>query len=146
MPKKPKQREHNEYFRCVFVKTVYGMKTREPALVNEILARPSNTIDREYLETPYKTVVGYESSRKSCPTCGEKLAPGRFVYSWGEYVRAKWSTVEHFCHACVETEVIQPLKAHDTDCGCRINIVSKYGEELPEALVNAFKHEESCDA
>ena len=143
MTTKTKQRNHNEYFRRVFVKTIWGDKYREPELIDEILARPDNTLTREQLELPYNSVLRYESARKSCPTCGTKLLPGQWIYSWGEYAGGPtWRTVKHFCDTCVVKEVVEPLKAHDAGCGCRITIVNKDGCDLPEALTKAFDH---CD-
>lgn len=128
-----KTRNHNEWFRPVYVRTVYGMKTRDPELINEILARPGNDMDRTLLEAPYKTIVGYESSRKSCPTCGEKLAPKEFVWSWGEYANARWHTVKHFCKSCFKSEVHSLLVSHTDDCGCQVTLVGKE-VELPKWL------------
>ena len=40
------------------------------------------------------------SNRKSCPNCSVKLAMGEQIWSWGNYVRAKWYTVQYFCCNC----------------------------------------------
>lgn len=74
-------------------------------------------------------------NRKSCPSCGDKLEPGEKVWSWGEYVRAKWRTVMHFCKHCYEKSVCAPLLAHAGPCGCKIELVAYGGERLPEWLV-----------
>ena len=71
--------------------------------------------------------------RKSCPTCGAKLN-GEPIWSWGEYVRAKWRTVKHFCKECAAKEVLQPLAAHADGCGCVVNLTSNC-DRLPEWLV-----------
>lgn len=68
--------------------------------------------------------------RKSCPGCGEKLESGESIWSWGEYVRAKWHTVMHFCKKCYATRVQKPLVAHTGGCGCTVNLIGK-GEPLP---------------
>ena len=72
-------------------------------------------------------------NRKSCPTCGEKLQNGESIWSWGEYVRAKWRTVKHFCKACFEEEVRGLLIDHAGDCGCNITLVVRE-IETPEWL------------
>lgn len=126
-------RQHNEWFRKVNVRYINGLRHRDPALIEEILARPGNTMTREQLEEPYNSIVGVESSRKSCPTCGEKLEKDEFIWSWGEYINAKWRTVKHFCKACFPREVQEPLSSHTDDCGCIVNLVSR-GEELPDWL------------
>jgi len=141
MATKNKKRTHNEYFRRVFVKTVHGYKTREQELVDEILARdPVSTNHRtgqpwtrEELEAPYSTIVGYESRRKSCPNCGDKLEESEWVYSWGEYINVKWNTVTHFCKHCFQKDVQQRLIAHRDGCGCDFDLIGKDGE-LPDWL------------
>ncbi len=61
--------------------------------------------------------------RRSCPTCKCKLEPGESVWTWGEYIRAKWRNIGHFCKACWETEVAGRLRDHTGDCGCTVNLV-----------------------
>jgi hypothetical protein len=70
--------------------------------------------------------------RKSCPNCGCKLLGGS-VWSWGEYVNAKWRTVKHFCRECYPTEVHGPLVKHTGECGCAVTLVGR-GERLPTWL------------
>lgn len=72
--------------------------------------------------------------RKSCPTCNRKLPDGESVWSWGEYVRARWRTVLHFCVQCYDAEVKRPLLAHAGPCGCEIVLCSYQGERLPDWL------------
>lgn len=72
--------------------------------------------------------------RKSCPCCGDKLQKGEFIWSWGEYVYAKWRTVKHFCKSCFAAEVQAPLQNHAGPCGCVITIVAYQGERLPAWL------------
>jgi hypothetical protein len=72
--------------------------------------------------------------RKSCPTCSKKLPKGESVWSWGEYVRARWRTVMHFCVECFPTHVQVPLTDHVDGCGCKINLVGYGGEKLPAWL------------
>ena len=81
-------------------------------------------------------------NRKSCPTCRCKLAENESVWSWGEYVRAKWHTVKHFCRECFEEEVRVPLLGHAGDCGCNIVLCGYHGK-LPEWLT-LTKNEEVC--
>lgn len=63
--------------------------------------------------------------RKSCPTCREKLEPGESIWTWGEYVCAKWRNVKHFCKLCFSEQVQKPLLAHAGDCGCSITLQIK---------------------
>lgn len=70
--------------------------------------------------------------RKSCPSCGVKLN-GEKVWSWGEYVRAKWHTVLHFCKACFQDRVKGPLTDHVGGCGCDV-VLRGQGESLPDWL------------
>ena len=72
--------------------------------------------------------------RKSCPNCGEKLLPGEQIWSWGEYVRAKWRTVQHFCKLCFPA-IQQALQQHAGGCGCKFELVMYRGESQPEWLV-----------
>lgn len=62
------------------------------------------------------------NNRKSCPCCKERLAEGESIWSWGEYVRAKWRTVKYFCKSCFEKEVVDPLMEHTHGCGCNIEL------------------------
>lgn len=71
--------------------------------------------------------------RKTCPHCKNRLPPGESIWSWGEYVNAKWRTVTHFCRNCYQLQVLQPLLSHTGSCGCTVNLCSR-GEELPEWL------------
>ncbi len=70
------------------------------------------------------------SNRKSCPNCAEKLPSGEYIWSWGEYVNAKWRTVRHFCRACYTQSVQGRLLAHKAECGCNFNLVG-YHTGLP---------------
>lgn len=72
--------------------------------------------------------------RKSCPCCKAKLESGESIWSWGEYVRAKWRTVKHFCKNCFVDEVQTPLASHTGDCGCTVSLVFK-GASQPDWLV-----------
>lgn len=127
-------RVHNEYFRPVYVRTLLGDKYRDEETIAMILARPDNTLTRQELEKPYTCVIGNESSRKSCPTCKAKLGDGEWVWSWGEYLNAKWNTVTHFCRACFHEEVQVRLIAHRDDCGCDFQLVGYQGATLPDWL------------
>lgn len=72
--------------------------------------------------------------RKSCPECLSKLEPGEFIWSHGEYVRAKWRTVTHFCKNCFDYKVRGALVAHTSGCGCTVNLCQKGPEPLPDWL------------
>lgn len=61
--------------------------------------------------------------RKSCPTCKCKLEAGESIWTWGEYIRAKWRNIGHFCKHCWEREVAGRLRDHTSDCGCTVNLV-----------------------
>lgn len=80
-------------------------------------------------------------NRKSCPTCRAKIEQGESIWSWGEYIRAKWCTVKHFCKKCYDAEVRQPLLAHSGPCGCTITLQIREHEK-PEWLTL----EETCAA
>jgi hypothetical protein len=127
-------RTHNEYFRRVFLRTVYTHKVRPASLIDEILSRPDCKYTREQLEAPYESFDGYESRCKSCPTCGSKLEQDEWIWSWGEYVHGKWNTVKHFCKQCYPKEVKQLLIEHRNDCGCNFQLVGYSGEALPNWL------------
>lgn len=77
-------------------------------------------------------------NRKSCPNCHYKLGQGESIYSWGEYTRAKWYTVQYFCKTCWDTSYSQcPKKRlieHAKPCGCEFNLVGYQGEKLPSWL------------
>ena len=75
--------------------------------------------------------------RKSCPHCGHKLHPGEQIWSWGNYVSAKWVTVDHFCKLCFDVPyrgVKQRLQAHSEPCGCAFELIGYGGEKLPTWL------------
>lgn len=71
-------------------------------------------------------------NRKSCPTCKKKLEAGESIWSWGEYLNAKWRTILHFCKNCYEEEVKQKLQSHAAECGCNITLV--YKDPAPDWL------------
>lgn len=60
------------------------------------------------------------SGRKSCPACKAKTTQ---FFSWGEYVRAKWRTVKHFCQLCYPNDVEKELVRHALACGCTFELV-----------------------
>ena len=68
--------------------------------------------------------------RKSCPNCRTKLAVPQY-FSWGEYVRAKWRTVMHFCQTCYKDDVEKKLVTHALQCGCTFELVG-HGLETRE--------------
>lgn len=140
-----KQRTHNEYFRRVFVRTLYGNKHRDPQLIMEILSRPGNRYTYDELAASYRTIVGEESRRKSCPSCKERLEKDEWVWSWGEYVNAKWRTVRHFCKHCFP-EVRRDLQVHRDDCGCNFNLICKDSIECPSWLRLDYDCDQCKDA
>lgn len=71
--------------------------------------------------------------RKSCPTCRGKLKPGESIWSWGEYIRAKWHTVDYFCKECFAERVLPLLERHMGECGCSFKL-NAYHCQLPEWL------------
>lgn len=66
--------------------------------------------------------------KTTCP-CGVKKTS---VFAWGEYIAAKWRTVDYFCEACFETRVIPRLVSHAGDCGCQFNLTARSGHRIPE--------------
>lgn len=106
MKRKAKQRVHNEYFRTVSL-----------------------------------------GNRKTCPTCKAKLTRSlvqpettgpyyqqESIWSWGNYVNARWHTVDYFCRQCFATTVAARLLEHADECGCAIELVGYRGERLPPWL------------
>jgi hypothetical protein len=70
--------------------------------------------------------------RKSCPHCHSQLARGEQVWSWGEYQRGKWHTVQHLCRACWPT-VQEQLRHHAFQCRCAFVLVGSH-TALPDWL------------
>lgn len=120
-------KSHNEWFRPVNLKAVY-----EDAI--------------NLFGEHYRRLVGFVSSRKSCPNCKSKLCqdPGQleYVWSWGEYVSGRWRTVRHFCKICFQSEVADKLRQHAAECGCEIELVG-YHTTLPAWLT--LETECDCD-
>lgn len=69
-------------------------------------------------------------NRKSCPNCKVKLTGS--IWSWGEYVRAKWRTIQYFCEDCFPS-INKLLIDHSKDCGCNFALKG-YNCSLPEWL------------
>lgn len=66
--------------------------------------------------------------KRTCP-CGQKKTD---VFAWGEYHRARWNTIKHFCQACFP-EIQNQLIAHAGSCGCEFNLTARSGHgPLPE--------------
>jgi hypothetical protein len=61
--------------------------------------------------------------KTTCP-CGAKKTS---VFAWGNYVNAKWRTVDHFCKACFGQRVVIRLLAHADPCGCMFNMNARSG-------------------
>lgn len=83
-----------------------------------------NRVHNEYFRT---VSLG---GRKSCPRCHAKLE-GEKIWSWGEYVSAKWRTVTHFCGKCFAKNVRPLLVDHAKNCGCQFDLIGYQGERLP---------------
>ena len=92
------------------------------------MAKPKVREHNEYFRT---VSLG---KRKTCPSCKAKLALGESIWSWGEYVRAKWRTVDYFCKECFNSAVRSRLLNHAKDCGCKVNLVGYGGTKLPPWL------------
>lgn len=73
------------------------------------------------------------SKRKSCPSCHAKLLPAEQIWSWGNYVSARWYTVQYFCKQCWD-ECQQRLIAHAQPCGCTFQLIAYHGDKLPAWL------------
>lgn len=65
--------------------------------------------------------------KRNCP-CGQK---GVDCFAWGEYVSAKWRTVEHFCKDCFARRVLGRLKVHAAECGCVFQVQARSGYRIP---------------
>lgn len=85
------------------------------------------------------------NNRKSCPCCKKKLEQGEAIWSWGNYVCAKWRTITHFCKNCFDNEVANRLKSHTDECGCTVQIVIR-DSKSPEWLTLEPKKECSVAA
>lgn len=62
------------------------------------------------------------NNRKSCPNCKAKLGFGEWVWSWGEYIYAKFNRVQYVCKQCWP-EVRDKLNSHTDGCGCKVTLV-----------------------
>lgn len=65
--------------------------------------------------------------RKSCPNCRTKTEE---VYSVGEYVNAKWRTVQYLCGNCTKDFLFR-VKEFEKRQTCIITFVGYRGEEVP---------------
>ena len=86
-------------------------------------------------------------TRKSCP-CGSNSVRGGVkhqVYAWGEYVRAKWRTVDYFCEKCFQTRVIPQLIAHAGGCGCTFELRARSGHSIPSWIRMPQQGSKVCD-
>lgn len=68
--------------------------------------------------------------KTACP-CGQKKVQ---VFAWGEYARANWRTVDHFCSFCFNERVLPRLVTHAKDCGCIFEFKARSGYSLPAWL------------
>ena len=84
-------------------------------------------VHNEYFRT---VVLG---GRKSCPYCKAKLEQGVSIWSWGEYVRAKWYTVRYLCKACYPSAKELLLSHSKGVCQCTI-VLHGYRSQLPAWL------------
>jgi hypothetical protein len=71
-------------------------------------------------------------NRKTCPCCKQRLN-GKPIWSWGNYINAKWHTVQHFCERCYP-EVRERLQLHQAECGCDFQFIGYQGVKLPSWL------------
>lgn len=76
--------------------------------------------------------------RKSCPECRQKLAPGEWVWSWGQYVRAKFRHIKDVCKNCWP-DLVKELKDHAAGCGCAFELEARGAPRPPWMTM-----EESC--
>ena len=67
---------------------------------------------------------------KTTCDCGQRNVQ---VWSWGNYIRARWNTVKHFCQGCFNDQVVSDLRKHTGECGCTIQLVP-YHCQLPAWL------------
>lgn len=62
----------------------------------------------------------------------ERLALGDIrIFAWGEYVSAKWRTVDYFCLGCFAERIIPRLRQHANGCGCTFQVCARSGYTLP---------------
>jgi transposase len=80
-----------------------------------VARKPKKRVHREWFRCVDR------GGRKSCPNCKAKLEPGELIWSWGEYVRAKFRHIEDVCKNCWG-ELVEKLKAHAGDCGCTFEL------------------------
>jgi hypothetical protein len=71
--------------------------------------------------------------KTTCP-CGQKKTT---CYAWGNYVAARWRTVEHFCEKCFQSRVMTRLLAHAGPCGCVFSFQARSGHSLPAFIQEA---------
>lgn len=76
-------------------------------------------------------------SKTTCP-CGCKK---KEVYSWGQYIRARWNTVKYFCSECF-SDIKNDLLDHKGDCGCSFELIGYQGQRLPDWL---NLNQEACE-
>ena len=89
------------------------------------MAKPKQRVHREWFRA---VSLG---GRKTCPCCGEKLDGGD-IWTWGQYVRAKFRAIKHFCEKCWP-QIRDELNEHTGGCGCTVELVGK-GCSLPTWL------------
>jgi hypothetical protein len=82
-------------------------------------------------------------AKTTCP-CGMKKTK---VFTWGEYVRVQFRTIDHFCQSCFASRVIPRLLAHAKSCGCSFELQAKSGHSIPDWIkmpdTCKVKHEQS---
>lgn len=80
--------------------------------------------------------------RKSCPECKAKLEQGESIWSWGEYINAKFRSIQYVCKSCWP-DVQAKLQNHASNCGCTFELVTRWGVtqpawmQLPQATCNS---------
>lgn len=89
-------------------------------------ARP-NAIHKEWFQATAYGVCNCGSNKRARLQAGKDAT----VYSWGEYVRANWRTVQRVCEVCFQGSIIPQLRAHAAPCGCSFLLVPRSGHSLP---------------
>ena len=66
--------------------------------------------------------------KKTC-TCGQKKVE---TYSLGEYINAKWRTIDHFCAHCFEESVLRDVVVYQKRTGNNVRFGARSGYSIPE--------------
>lgn len=53
---------------------------------------------------------------------------GTSLYAMGQYVNAKWRTVDYFCYSCFQDRIVKGLLLqHADECGCQFQLHARSG-------------------